>query len=187
MTTKNEGGADEDVILEDLPDIKDGDEDTTDWKAEAQKRHGIAQRLKTKLAKKSDAPEAKPKEGEKPAESKGLDRIDKAVLRAEKITDSEEVDLVESIMKETGKDLESVLESKYFKAELKELRELNATKDATPEGSKRSGTSTRDTVDYWIAKGELPPATDPVLRQKVVNAKIAKEKSGSQFSSNPIQ
>jgi hypothetical protein len=119
--------------------------------------------------------------------SEGLDRIDRAVLRTEKITDAEEIKLVESIMKETGKTVEQVLESRFFQSELKEMRDLKKTEDATPSGQKRSGTSTRDTVDYWISKGELPPMSDPELRRKVVNAKMAKEKSVSQFSTNPIQ
>jgi len=180
----------EDIIVEDLPTINDGEEDNTDWKALALKNHGIAKRAATKLAKAkdgkpADATPADKKEGDGKAD--GLDRMDRAILRVEKITAEDEVNLVQSIMKDTGKSLEQVLESKYFQSELKEMRELNATKDATPDGTKRAGQSTRDTVDYWLAKGELPPAEQVDLRRKVVNAKIAKEKSGNQFSSNPLQ
>ena len=180
-----------DDVIEDpiVSDLKEGDEgyDKVDWKDIAEKNRGIAQRNKTRAekAKAEFAKNNKPPEQKNEKPEGGLDRIDKAILRAEKITDSEEVALVQSIMKETGKDLESVLESKYFQAELKEMREDVATKNATPDGTKRSNTATKDTVDYWIAKGELP--ADPALRIKVVNAKIAKEKSGSQFSANPIQ
>lgn len=191
--TKNEGGADEDVVLEDLPgDAPEGQEDKTDWKAIAKKNHGIAKRYQTKFEK---AKESKGSEGDgKGGEGKGgkggegtgvLDKLDRAVLRVEKITAPDEIKLVESYMKETGKDIESVLSSKYFQAELKELRDLAATEEATPTGEKRSGVLTRDTVEYWIAAGKLPE--DPVLRQKVVNAKIAKEKNVHQFSSNPLQ
>lgn len=188
-------------VLDDLPgDPADGEEDKTDWKKLAQERHGIAKRFKTKLGKaKDELKKAKPaaesgdgngqeksKQGNG-AEKKGsLDRVDKAVLRTEKITHAEDIELVESIMKETGKDLEAVLESKYFQGELKSLREVRATKDATPDGTRRSGTGSRDSVDYWLAKGELPPMDQPELRRKVVNAKMAKEKSGNNFSSNPI-
>lgn len=190
--TKNEAGGDEDVILEDLPgDVEEGQEDKTDWKAIAKKNHGIAQRFKTKFEKSKEKP---PEGGDKGGSDKGgkggedtgvLDKLDRAVLRVEKITAPDEIKLVESYMKETGKDIEAVLASKYFQAELKEMRDLAATEDATPTGEKRSGVLTRDTVEYWIAAGKLPE--DPVLRQKVVNAKIAKEKNVSQFSSNPLQ
>jgi hypothetical protein len=190
--TKNEAGGEEDIVLEDLPKIEEGQEDKTDYKALAIKNHGIAQRYKTKLDKQKESKGSEGGEGEggnkggKGGEGTGvLDKLDRAVLRVEKITAPDEIKLVESYMKETGKDIEAVLASKYFQAELKEMRDLAATEDATPTGEKRSGVLTRDTVEYWIAAGKLPE--DPVLRQKVVNAKIAKEKNVSQFSSNPLQ
>jgi len=189
--TKNEGGADEDILLEDLPaDVAEGEEDKTDWKAIAKKNHGIAQRFKTKLTKsKEKTPEGGEGDGGKGGQggenTSGLDKLDRAVLRVEKITAPDEIKLVESYMKETGKDIEAVLASRFFQAELKEMRDLANTEDATPSGEKRSGVMTRDTVEYWIAAGKLPE--DPVLRQKVVNAKIAQKKNVSQFSSNPLQ
>jgi len=152
------------------------------------KRSESRQRLYTRLkAAETKAKDAKP-EVKKPASKKeeGLDRVDKAILRVEKITDSDEVDLVQSIMKETGKDLEAVLESKYFKSELAALRQDRETKDAIPNNSKRTGQSTRDSVEYWLAKGELPK-DNPALKIKVVNAKIAREKDKNQFSDNPIR
>ena len=84
-------------------------------------------------------------------------------------------------MKDTGKDIESTLDSKYFQAELKEMRELKATEAATPSGTKRAGQSATDQVDYWLAKGELPPASERDLRQKVVNARMKKEGSSGVF------
>lgn len=175
-----------------VSDLKEGDEgfDKIDWKDIAEKNRGIAQRNKTRAAKaQAELAKNKPpeKKDDKKEDPKGLDRVDKAVLRAEKITDPKEVELVEAIMKETGKDLESVLASRYFQGELKALREEIAADEALPKGGKRSAAPAKDSVDYWIAKGELPPHDQPELRRKVVNAKIAKEKSGSQFSKNPIQ
>ena len=95
------------------------------------------------------------------------------------IKGSKETELIQKVLSESGKTVEEVLESKYFQAELNELRELNKTDDALPKGSKRTGQSAQDTVDYWIAKGELP--TDRKLRQDVVNARIAKETNKSVF------
>jgi hypothetical protein len=181
MTNENE-----EEVVEDLPEILDGEEDTTDYKAEFLKAQGIAKRLKTKLEKVSQNNEAKPEIKAEVVKETGLDRIDKAVLRAEKITSPEEIELVESIMKETGKDLEGVLESKYFQSELKEMRDFKSSKDAIPSGTKRSSQSARDTVDYWVGKGELPPADQVELRRKVVNAKMQTEKTKSQFTDNPI-
>lgn len=171
----------EDIVLEDIvEETNDNGEDTTDWKAIALKNEGIAKRLKTKLEKAKEAPAQK---GEEKKDT--LDRMDKAILRMEKITAPEEVDLIQSIMKETGKDLESVLASKFFQAELTEMRELAASKSATPEGTKRSGQAPRDSVEYWLAKGELPK-DNPELARKVVNAKLHKEATKNQFTDQAV-
>ncbi len=180
--------------LEDLPKVEEGEEDFTDWKAEALKRDGIARRFKTKTEKlieklkEASAPKPEPPKVEaKPEEKKeGLDRIDRAVLRTEKIVSEDEVKLVEDIMKETGKTVEQVLESKYFLTELQSLRDTKTSADAIPKGINRSSQSARDSVDYWIAKGELPPRDQVELRRKVVNAKMQTEKDKSQFTDNPI-
>lgn len=157
-------------------------QDSTDWRAEAIKARAQASRLRSKLTK---ATEKKIEVPAKEEPKEVLDRIDRAVLRAEKITAKDEVELVESIMKETGRTVEAVLESKYFKSELAAIREAQATKDATPSGTKRSGQSPRDEVDYWIAKGELPK-DNPELARKVVKAKIASAQSKNQFSDEAV-
>jgi len=128
-----------------------------------------------------------PKTSDKVETQKGdLDRIDKAILRAEKITDSDEIALARDIKKETGKDIEDVLESRYFKAELKAMREEKQAQDALPSSSKRTSTSSMKSVEYWIAKGEMPPASEPSLRTAYVNAKMANTKRANMFSDNPI-
>lgn len=155
------------------------DQDTTDWK---QKHDELAARLKraeTKLTKTKIEKEVEKK-------NQGLDRLDRAVLRVEKIVAEDELALVEDLMKETGKTVEQVLESRFFQSELKELRDAKATKEATPSGTKRSGNSPRTEVEYWLAKGELPPADQPELRRAYVNAKMAKENSSDRFTDNPV-
>lgn len=128
--------------------------------------------------------------GQQPSDDKNksgdLDYGQKAFLVANGVKDAEEVALVQTVMKDTGKTLEQVLESKYFQAELKEMRDAKATADATPNGTKRSGQSARDTVEYWLAKGELPPADQVKLRRDVVNARMKAESSGNPFTSNPV-
>lgn len=155
-----------------------------DWEARAKKleEKAIAQRAKTKELR-NQLSKLTPKQQEDKAE-KGLDRLDRAILRVEKITAPNEIQLVEDIVKETGRSLEQVLESKYFKSELAAMREEQATKDATPSGTKRAGQSTSGEVDYWIAKGELPPPGP--LRSKVVQAKRAIAKNTNTFSDTPV-
>ena len=115
----------------------------------------------------------------------GLDRMDKMILRQEGIKTSDEIELVESIARDTGKTVEQIIDSRFFQSELKELRESRSAKDAIPSGARRSQQTSKDNVDYWIAKGELPK-DDPALRQQVVKAKVAKERAKSTFSSNAI-
>jgi hypothetical protein len=179
--TKNE--TDEVEVIDDVVEVLDDEgKDTTDWKAEAEKYKGIAQRQKTKLEK---AKEAKPEHKEAKPTNEGLDRVDKLFLRSEKITSKDEIELVETMMKETGKSVEEIFDTRYFQSELKALREDKATKEATPSGTKRSGGQSQSEVDYWVAKGELPK--DFELSQKVVEAKRNKFKSGQKmFSDDPI-
>lgn len=80
-----------------------------------------------------------------------------------------------------GKSLEDLSDNKHFQNDLKDLREIKATKDATPSSTKRSGQNTSDTVEYWIAKGQLPPADQVELRRKVVNAKINQQSNANHF------
>ena len=177
------------VEVGDIVETKDDDgNDTTDWKEIAQqnqefakKNQGIAKRYKTKLDKLKEEPDKKQgeesvKEQDDPSK---LDYAKKAFLTASGIKGSKETELVQKIVSDTGKSIEEVLESKYFQAELNEMRELNKTEDALPKGSKRTGQSAQDTVDYWIKKGELP--TDRKLRQDVVNARIKNETDKSVF------
>lgn len=100
----------------------------------------------------------------------------KAFLIALGIKSKEEIDLAKKLQKETGKDLDSLIETNYFKTELKALRDSQDVNDAIPKNSKRSGQSSVNTVEYWLAKGELPPADQVELRRAVVNAEIERDR-----------
>jgi hypothetical protein len=110
-----------------------------------------------------------------------FDRSDKAYLIANGIKGDKEMTLAKEFMTNTGKSLEEVLDSKFFQAELKEMRDLETTQAATPGNTRRSGNSGQDTVDYWINRGEMPPKSMPQLRRDYVNAKLKKEKKGGKF------
>jgi hypothetical protein len=124
----------------------------------------------------------KPKSTKKSDEKSDFDYGQKAYLIANGIK-ADEINYVKEVMEATGKDLDSVLASKYFQAELKERREAQVAEAAMPSGTKRSGTASRDSVEYWVAKGELPPNTPEnfKLRAEVVNAKIKSQTSNRQF------
>jgi hypothetical protein len=210
MANENEAPKGDEVeSLEDIVESQDEfGNDTTDWKSIAlkshaiakkngeiaEKRSGMAKRFKTKLEKHnlsedSDSDDDKDPKGQKgkdnPEKKELLDRVDRAVLRVEKITDPEEVALVENYIKETGKTVDQILESKIFQSELQEMRDLKKSDDAVPSGTKRSGNSSSNTVEYWLKKGGLPPADQVELRRKVVAARMKSEEA-SKFSPNPI-
>lgn len=106
---------------------------------------------------------------------------EKAYLIANGIKGSDEFEFVEKMKKETGLSLDKLLETTYFQTEFKDFKEKKTTAAATPSGSKRTTAPSIDTVEYWIAKGELPPENQPKLRQAVVNARIKKEESRGPF------
>ena len=110
--------------------------------------------------------------------SDGLDYGQKAFLAASGYKSPSEMKLAQEIMKESGKDLEQVLESKYFLSEVENMRELKKTADATPTG-KRSGNSPLESVEYWMTKpfDEVPKD----MKAKVVNAKLDKDKNQGVF------
>lgn len=110
--------------------------------------------------------------------SDGLDYGQKAYLASMGYKDSAEIKLAHEIMKESGKDLEGVLESKYFKSEVESMRELKKTADATPTG-KRSGNSPLESVEYWMTKPFEEVPKD--MRPKVVQAKLDKSNNKGKF------
>lgn len=124
----------------------------------------------------------------KKSKSKGeLDYAQKAFLIANGIKGTEEQELVLDVMSATGKDLDEVVENKYFINDLKDLREAKAVNEATPPSSGRSPTSSpKSEVGYWVAKGEMPPVDQPKLRQEFVQARMKAQTDGNPFSSNPI-
>ena len=192
MENDNDLQADIPEVAE-LPQVADGQQDTTDWKAIARqnqealtKMQGMTKRFQTKLKKLAEAPKPQTdSQRQNQPEKQGFDYAEKAYLKASGIT-PDEFDFVKEVMDSTGKSLDQVLEAKYFQSELKEKRDFKATEAATPGKTNRAGNQTRNDVEYWIEKGQLPPANQPELRRKVVNAKIATAKASSQFSDNPV-
>lgn len=116
-----------------------------------------------------------------------LDYGQLAFLSANDIKADDEQALAQQIAAETGKELKDVIKGAYFKSELKALREENAAKDALPD-SKRSKASSPQTVEYWVEKGGLPPATadNRKLREDIVNARIKKGKAANQFTDHAL-
>ena len=114
----------------------------------------------------------------KTTKSNDLGYGEKAFLVANGVKGENESKLVQSFMQETGKTLEQVLDSKYFQAELNEMRELSTTANAAISG-KRSGNVATNTVEYWMGKDFKDVPAD--MKSKVVNARMKTETSKGQF------
>ncbi len=178
----------EEVVLETVDNQEDVQEETQEETREEITREKPSETLeqrKARLERQLNQTNKKLGIDDKPEQksskkSDGLDYGQKAYLLANGIKEGAEVKMVQDIMQETGKSLEQVLGSKYFQAELKEARELQASSNAVPTG-KRSGGTGQESVDYWLAKGELPPASDVDLRRKVVNARLQKVENKGVF------
>lgn len=172
-----------------LPVAKDGED--INWEEEAKKFQGMATRRGTKLLKIKNAPKPEGKKEEVVVVPKAgeLDYGQKAFLIASGVKGEKETSLIQEALKSgTFKDLDSVLASKFIQGQLKELRDEAKAEDATPGESGRGGSPARNTKEYWLNKGEMPPNTpeNKKLREEIVNAKISKDKSGSVFSKTPV-
>lgn len=156
-------------------------DEAIDWKAKALEAQGRLKRLETKMSKASEKKEENLIKNEKQGD---IDYGHLTFFNSKtdvKITDDEDIEYVKEMMKETGLDQKTLLNKKWFQAEIKERQESKIVKEAIPSNSRRATTSARNTVEYWLNKGELPPADQVQLRRDVVNAKIEREKNSSKF------
>lgn len=168
----------------DLPAMEEGEEDSTDWKAEAKKLQdkAIAQRERTKTLKQ----QLKDKEtaiaalaGTKKPESSTTGELDEAqldYLDVKGISDADDIKVIEDIVKKTGMTVRQALKDDYVSAKLEANKAAREVKDATPSATKRSSSGGGNDLETAIAKytqaNYSPDAlpTDFKLRAAVVNA-----------------
>lgn len=143
-------------------------DDKKDWKAEALKYKAILDRNKSKPEQKSFK------------KSNEFGYAEKAFLTASGLKGSKEFELAQTFAKETGKNLEQVLESKYFQNELNDLREIERTTNATIKGKDSKGVSI-DSVEYWATKDfkDVPKE----MKSKVIEYNLKKETKGVFYNS----
>lgn len=184
METENEQTVELEETL-DLPEVNEGEEDTTDWKAEAQKlrEKAIKQReatksFKQKLADKDKAIEALA--GRKPDQSKTgeLDETQLDYLDVKGISEPEDIKVIESIVKKTGMTVRQALKDEYVLSKIEANKAQREVKDATPSSTKRGGNQSNDlssALARFEQTGELP--TDYALKTAVINATVDKSNS----------
>lgn len=178
---KNEEAVEESL---DLPEVKEGEEDTTNWKEEAQKLRdkAISQRERTKAlkqelkdAKKAVEIVAGSKKETTSTKTGELDETTLDYLDLKGINEAEDIKVIEDIVKKTGMTVRQALKDEYVQSKLNTNKANREVKNATPNKSNRGGNQQAD-ISSEIAKfeqtGKLPE--DFTLKSAVINAMVDK-------------
>jgi hypothetical protein len=125
-----------------------------------------AEKLKKKLGVAEEKPESK---------STGkLDETQLDYLDLKGISEEEDIKVIETVMKNTGKSLRDTLKDDYVVSTLNDNQSTRNVRNAIPGSSKRAGIES-NSVDYYLNKfkstGQLPQ--DFETRSKVVDALTA--------------
>lgn len=148
---------------------------------------GIKKRQFTKLAKELgvELPKTEEHREVKNEVKESFDLSEKTYLIVNKV-DEDDYDFILDEMKDTGKPLDKVLKFKHVKDALEERATERKAQKAIqhPQSAGRSGGTTRDSVDYYLKKGELPPPGE--LRNKYLDAKKEMGNSNSKFTDRPV-
>jgi len=189
MTDENEQIQEEEEL--ELPEVAEGEEDTTDWKDLALKQQGINKRLKTKMAKAKEEKVEEPEEPVTPVKKQdkqssefdyGQKTFINQILKVD-ITDDKQMEVVNDYLT-NGKSLDDLSANKHFKNDLKDIKDSQKVTNAVPAGNKRSVGTEKSAESYWLNKYESGTPLNEVpseIRNKVLNAKLAREEQKSMF------
>jgi hypothetical protein len=172
-TTNNEGeGAGEDTVSL----LKD------EYDKLNQTIGSLKRELKDLKKPKEEIAKETPKTNSSPDDNRLLE---KAFLRSANIVDSEEVELALTTANKWGVSIDALVDDEDFKIKLDKLRTQKANDIATSKvkgGGNQS--QTKNTPEYWIAKG-TPPTPDVVpdraTRAKIIRAMMSDSKGGKKF------
>src|SRR3990167_11518958 len=158
---------DTEIIDADEGNDESGDNESVNWEARFTKLKERQRTAKTTYENRIAELEGKVKEApkiEKELKSEfGL--LEKAYLKASGVNDPDKVELLKKWQKDTGKGIEELVDHPFIKAEFEKLDTAKANALATENIHSDSKDESKDSVDSWLAKGELPK--DKKLRQKV--------------------
>lgn len=156
------------------------EDNVEELKTELEKARELAENYKIRAEKAEKSKKAPNKKSSN--QSKELDYGQKAFLKASGLKNNDEFNLAKDFANNTGKNLDDIVDNKYFQQELESFREIKTTEKASIKSNSRSTNSSKDSVEYWLAKpfGELPE--DFELRKKVVKERRKKEKGGGLYN-----
>ena len=157
--------------------VAETNDDTTALKARITELEEVAKTksIEARLAKKDSKPEGS-------VDSSIVERLNRMELKELGLVDNDEIELVTKEATELGVDPLILVKKGLADGLLNKHRKAKADELATPGTSSRATATTRDSVEYWIAKGELPPKDQVELTRKVVRAKRDKAKKAQMFN-----
>ena len=123
-------------------------------------------------------PEAKP---ESQSDEPNYGRL--AYLDQKGITNADDKKWVEEEATRIKLPITDVLEMEHVKGHLKAVKTEREAQEGMPSGSKRTGGTTKNQVEYYLQKGGLPD--DQKLAEEVVEARMADSPDKRQF--DPIR
>lgn len=189
MDNKNEMDIkEEDLKEEDFTPEELEDEDV-DWKAKAQELKGIAKRRATQLEKaKAKLSDYEKRAKEEPAPQTKIDNSQPsepdyaklAFLKQEGVIHPDDQKWVQEEATRLKLPLTDILAMAHAKSYLETSKTQREAMAGMPKGKGSASSKTQQDVDYWLAKGETPD--DLELAEKVINARMQKEKAKNMFA-----
>lgn len=98
----------------------------------------------------------------------------------------DDLNYIKTIKEKSGEPLRKIIEDDYVVEHLRTMKEERMVQNAIPSSQRRAPAILKNTVDYWLAKGELPPMDQVQLRRDVLNERINRERQKSKFTDNPV-
>lgn len=175
-------------IIEQVEDTEAADQDQdveeqpqkSERELELEEQLQISNEKAARYKSERDRIKSKPAKTETNDESSN-DLIEKAYLNSAGYKDIEEQEEILKVAKNLGLKADEAVNDPFVKARVEHLRKAKEVAEATPRNSKKKS-STKNDVQYWIDKGELPPADQTQLRRDVVNAKQQRAKTNNKFN-----
>lgn len=108
-----------------------------------------------------------------------------AYLEAKQINHPDDQRIVMEEAERLKLPLTDVLQMEHIKSRLAKNHDARVSQDGMPKGSGRKGGANKGDVDYYIAHPDEVP-DDLELHNKVIDARMSKEKNSNMFSSTPF-
>jgi len=178
----NEGEPDLDALKGKIEDLSGKNKQLFE---RAKKAEGFEKNTEGKWIK-TQKPEVKPELSELKPQLNEPDYAKIAYLNSTGISHPDDQKLVQDEAARLKLPLTDVLQMEHIKAKLEANKDDREAKAGMPKGRGQAGGKTQGDVDYWIDQknpdGTFKTPEDPELAEKVIDARMKKEKSGKMFS-----